>query len=161
MRRIDRYWKRCAAGMMAALMLMTAGEGGFTSFAAQSLNSPSKIVISNTQTQEGNASALQSAPVTTAAFGTGNTPVTDASSYFGAGRMTMLANHDTRAQQLAVIIENGAGGLTVVDGGWQEHRPFVLEQVNHRGGYLTHWLINTTYSGPLSTLTDNHYNNRR
>ena len=49
MRRIDRYWKRCAAGMMAALMLMTAGEGGFTSFAAQSLNSPSKIVISNTQ----------------------------------------------------------------------------------------------------------------
>ena len=35
MRRIDRYWKRCAAGMMAALMLMTAGEGGFTSFAAQ------------------------------------------------------------------------------------------------------------------------------
>lgn len=50
MRRIDRYWKRCAAGMMAALMLMTAGEGGFTSFAAQSLNSPSKIVISNTQT---------------------------------------------------------------------------------------------------------------
>lgn len=106
MRRIDRYWKRCAAGMMAALMLMTAGEGGFTSFAAQSLNSPSKIVISNTQTQEGNASALQSAPITTAAFGTVNTPVTDASSYFGAGRMTMLANHDTRAQQLAVIIEN-------------------------------------------------------
>ena len=71
MRRIDRYWKRCAAGMMAALMLMTAGEGGFTSFAAQSLNSPSKIVISNTQTQEGNASALQSAPVTTAAFWNG------------------------------------------------------------------------------------------
>ena len=136
MRRIDRYWKRCAAGMMAALMLMTAGEGGFTSFAAQSLNSPSKIVISNTQTQEGNASALQSAPVTTAAFGTVNTPVTDASSYFGAGRMTMLANHDTRAQQLAVIIENGAGGLIVVDGGWQENSAYVLEQIKQRGGHV-------------------------
>ena len=134
MRRIDRYWKRCAAGMMAALMLMTAGEGGFTSFAAQSLNSPSKIVISNTQTQEGNASALQSAPETTAAYGTVKTTVTDASSYFGAGRMTMLANHDTRAQQLAVIIENGAGGLIVVDGGWQENSAYVLEQIKQRGG---------------------------
>ena len=114
MRRIDRYWKRCAAGMMAALMLMTAGEGGFTSFGPEP-QFPFKIVDQAIQTQEGNVSASQSAPVTTAAFGTVTTPVTDASSYFGAGRMTMLANHDTRAQQLAVIIENGAGGLIVVD----------------------------------------------
>lgn len=158
MRRIDRYWKRCAAGMMAALMLMTAGEGGFTSFAAQSLNSPSKIVISNTQTQEGNASALQSAPVTTAAFGTVNTPVTDASSYFGAGRMTMLANHDTRAQQLAVIIENGAGGLIVVDGGWQENSAYVLEQIKQRGGHVAAWLLTHPDSDHVGALADILYN---
>lgn len=158
MRRIDRYWKRCAAGMMAALMLMTAGEGGFTSFAAQSLNSPSKIVISNTQTQEGNVSALQSAPVTTAAFGTVTTPVTDASSYFGAGRMTMLANHDTRAQQLAVIIENGAGGLIVVDGGWQENSAYVLDQIKQRGGHVAAWLLTHPDSDHVGALADILYN---
>ena len=53
-----------------------------------------------------------------AGFGEVSTPKTDTSSLFGAGRLTMFANHDTNAQLLSVIIENGEGGLIVVDGGW-------------------------------------------
>ena len=46
MRRIDRYWKRCAAGMMVALTLML-GQGTMQSFAmnAQVVTSPNKIIV--------------------------------------------------------------------------------------------------------------------
>ena len=159
MTRIDRYWKRCAAGMMAALLLMTAGEGSFTSFGAQSLNSPSKIVISSSQTEGGSDQAVQSSPAVTAAFGSVSTPVTDSSSYFGAGRLTMLANHDTKAQQLAVIIENGAGGLIVVDGGWKENSAYVLDQIKQKGGHVAAWLIthpDSDHVGALADILHNH-----
>ena len=139
-------------------MLMMAGEGGFTSFAAQSLNSPSRIVISNTQVQEGIAAQEQSAPVTAAPFGTVNTPVTDSASYFGAGRMTMLANHDTKAQQLAVIIENGEGQLIVVDGGWKENSAYVLDQIKQRGGHVAAWLLTHPDSDHVGALAEILYN---
>ena len=46
MRRIDRYWKRCAAGVMAALTLML-GQGTMQSFAmnAKVVTSPNKIIV--------------------------------------------------------------------------------------------------------------------
>ena len=59
MRRIDRYWKRCAAGMMAALTLML-GQGTMQSFAmnAQVVTSPNKIIVQdetqNTDDQNNN-----------------------------------------------------------------------------------------------------------
>ena len=68
-------------------------------------------------------------------------PVTDSSSYFGKGRLTLLANHDTAAQQLAAIIETGEGGLIVVDGGWTDNTDYVLNQIKAKGGHVQAWLI--------------------
>ena len=59
MRRIDRYWKRCAAGVMAALTLML-GQGTMQSFAmnAKVVTSPNKIIVQdetqNTDDQNNN-----------------------------------------------------------------------------------------------------------
>ena len=125
MRRIDRYWKRCAAGVMAAVTLML-GQGGMQSFAmnAQTITSPNKIIVQDetqntgSQANTSNQTAVSKAEVV--GFGEVSTPVTDSSSYFGKGKLTLLANHDTAAQQLAAIIETGEGGLIVVDGGWTD-----------------------------------------
>ena len=95
----------------------------------------------------------QPAPVT-AAIGSVNTPVTDSSSLFGAGRLTMLANHDTAAQQLAVIIENGEGGLIVVDGGWTDNADYVLNQIKQKGGHVAAWLITHPDSDHAGALAD-------
>ena len=115
MRRIDRYWKRCAAGVMAAVTLML-GQGGMQSFAmnAQTITSPNKIIVQDetqntgSQANTSNQTAVSKAEVV--GFGEVSTPVTDSSSYFGKGKLTLLANHDTAAQQLAAIIETGEGG---------------------------------------------------
>lgn len=101
----------------------------------------------------------QSAPVpqpapTVAAIGSVHTPVTDSSSMFGAGRLTMFANHDTAAQQLSVIIENGAGGLIVVDGGWTDNAEFLLNQIKQRGGHVQAWLITHPDSDHAGALAD-------
>ena len=130
MRRIDRYWKRCAAGVMAAVTLML-GQGGMQSFAmnAQTITSPNKIIVQDetqntgSQANTSNQTAVSKAEVV--GFGEVSTPVTDSSSYFGKGKLTLLANHDTAAQQLAAIIETGEGGLIVVDGGWTDNTDYV------------------------------------
>lgn len=46
MRRIDRYWKRCGACLLAAVTLML-GQGTMQSYAmnAQVINSPDRIVV--------------------------------------------------------------------------------------------------------------------
>ena len=131
MKRIDRYWKRMAIGLMFALTLMI-GDEVFESFAmpqeptaaSQSLTSPGKIIVED-ETKKQETAADPNVPAVlstaqTAAFGSVTTPVTDSTSLFGAGRLTMLANHDTNAQNLSVIIENGAGGLIIVDGVWNK-----------------------------------------
>ena len=102
MRRIDRYWKRCAAGVMAAVTLML-GQGGMQSFAmnAQTITSPNKIIVQDetqntgSQANTSNQTAVSKAEVV--GFGEVSTPVTDSSSYFGKGKLTLLANHDTAA----------------------------------------------------------------
>lgn len=95
----------------------------------------------------------QPAPVT-AAIGSVNTPVTDSSSLFGAGRLTMLANHDTAAQLLSVIIENGEGGLIVVDGGWTDNADYLLNQIKQKGGHVMAWLITHPDSDHAGALAD-------
>ena len=110
MRRIDRYWKRCGACLLAAVTLML-GQGTMQSYAmnAQVINSPDRIVVQDENKNTGNQNNTNTQTVTTkaevAGFGEVSTPVTDSSSYFGKGRLTLLANHDTAAQQLAAIIE--------------------------------------------------------
>lgn len=75
------------------------------------------------------------------AWGSVSTPVTDPSSLFGAGRLTMLANHDTAAQQLSVIIEDGEGGLVVIDGGWTDNAEYLFNQIKQKGGHVKAWLL--------------------
>lgn len=99
-----------------------------------------------------------SSAAVTAAFGEVTTPVTDSSSLFGSGRLTMLANHDTEAQQLAVIIENGAGGLIVVDGGWRENADYVLNQIKQKGGHVAAWLLTHPDSDHVGVLAEILYN---
>lgn len=164
MTRLDRYWKRAAVGVMASVMLM-AGGGNFESFAmngsqpflaqSQTLTSPNKIIVSEEGAQGSQETAnTSSSPKTTAAFGEVNTPAKDTSSLFGPGRLTMLANHDTRAQQLAVIIETGEGGLIVVDGGWTDNTDYVLNQIKQKGGHVQAWLITHPDSDHVGALAD-------
>ena len=204
MTRIDRYWKRAAAGLMAAAMLMVWGNGTqlesfamtgtqpFQKSGEQVLSSPGQIIISDGQagngaqnasetniqaigqgaqpvlqgvqiTSDGSQSASQagassaSVPagdVQIAAFGDVSTPVVDSSSYFGPGRLTMYANHETAAQNLSVIIENGAGGLIVVDGGWTDNAEFLLNQIKQKGGHVVAWLITHPDSDHVGALAD-------
>lgn len=88
------------------------------------------------------------------AFGAVNTPVTDSSSLFGAGRLTMYANHDSDAQLLSVIIENGEGGLIVVDGGWTYNADFLVNQIKQKGGHVQAWLITHPDSDHAGALAD-------
>jgi len=159
MRRIDRYWKRCAAGVMAAVTLML-GQGGMQSFAmnAQTITSPNKIIVQDetqntgSQANTSNQTAVSKAEVV--GFGEVSTPVTDSSSYFGKGKLTLLANHDTAAQQLAAIIETGEGGLIVVDGGWTDNTDYVLNQIKAKGGHVQAWLITHPDSDHAGALAD-------
>lgn len=205
--RIDRYWKRSAAGLLAMMMLMMAG-GRMDSFAmtdsqpfktqGQALTSPDKIIIKDDQdkgqsaqsagqtvliesaktgqstqtagngqetvTQTTNQTvssqaAAASQPVIQAKaqiarFGEVSTPKTDTTSLFGAGRLTMLANHDTAAQLLSVIIENGEGGLIVVDGGWTNNADYLLNQIKQKGGHVQAWLITHPDSDHAGALAD-------
>lgn len=89
-----------------------------------------------------------------AQFGEVSTPKTDTSSLFGQGRLTMLANHDTNAQLLSVIIENGEGGLIVVDGGWTNNTEYLLNQIKQKGGHVKAWLITHPDSDHAGALAD-------
>ena len=159
MRRIDRYWKRCATGVMAALTLML-GQGTMQSFAmnAQVVTSPNKIIVQdetqNTDDQNNNGTQNVVSKAEVAGFGEVSTPVTDSSSYFGKGRLTLLANHDTEAQQLAVIIETGEGGLIVVDGGWTDNTDYVINQIKAKGGHVQAWLITHPDSDHAGAIAD-------
>jgi beta-lactamase superfamily II metal-dependent hydrolase len=170
MKRLNRF-NRFEMVCLAAVTVIMSFASPMGSYAANenSLSNPSRLVIednegdtstsqtvdaaSNVQEAELTVSADQ-IPLSTAAFGQVSTPVTDSSSLFGAGRLTMLANHDTAAQNLAVIIENGQGGLIVVDGGWRENADYVLQQIKARGGHVQAWLLTHPDSDHVGALAD-------
>ncbi len=174
MRRIEGYGRKMAAGLMAAVALMLGFNGlrlesfamtETTPFSAkkQELSSIGTLIIPDeTKTQETAADpnlppVLSTVP--TAAFGSVTTPVMDSSSLFGPGRLTLLANKDTNAQSLSVIIENGAGGLIVVDGGWTNNGQSLLNEIKQRGGHVAAWLIthpDSDHAGALVDILDNH-----
>lgn len=126
----------------------------------QTLFSPDKIIISEgQQSSQTTADAAADIPVIQAmaeiaAIGTVSTPVTDSSTTFGPGRLTMLANHATAAQQLSVIIETGAGGLIVVDGGWTTSADYLLDQIKQKGGHVQAWLLTHPDSDHVGALAD-------
>lgn len=167
--RIDRYWKQTAAGLLTAMILMLTG-GVPESFAMprsqpftaqeNTLFSPDKIIISeeqkSSQAAEGTTADVPAAQsgAELAAFGAVSTPVIDSSSMFGSGRLTMLANHATEAQQLSVIIETGEGGLNVVDGGWTTSADYLLDQIKQKGGHVQAWLLTHPDSDHVGALAD-------
>lgn len=150
----------------------------------QTLTNPAKIIVSDSQDNSqsaqagagqagaGQAGAGQSgagqaaagqtgagqaeapAPVQVAAFGAVSTPKTDPTTLFGKGRLTMYANHDTKAQLLSVIIETGEGGLIVVDGGWTDNGEFLLNQIKQKGGHVQAWLITHPDSDHAGAIAD-------
>lgn len=172
--RIDKYWKQAAAGLLTIMVLTTAG-GSLDSFAmpasqpfkaqGQTLSSPDKIIITEEQgSGQSTQAAASGQPVIQtkahiAGFGEVTTPKTDSSSMFGAGRLTMLANHDTAAQLLSVIIENGQGGLIIVDGGWTSNSEYLLNQIKQKGGHVQAWLLthpDSDHSGALADILYKH-----
>ena len=66
MRRIDRYWKRCGACLLAAVTLML-GQGTMQSYAmnAQVINSPDRIVVQDENKNTGNQNNTNTQTVTT------------------------------------------------------------------------------------------------
>lgn len=163
--RLDYYWKRAAAGV-AAMMLLLAGPTGVESFAMpggslqNTVNAPDHLIISGSQTPaEGSGGQVVSPKAETLPFGSVNTPVTDPNTMFGPGRLTMYANHATNAQLLSVIIETGEGGLIVVDGGWRENAPYLLEQIKQKGGHVQAWLLthpDSDHAGALYEILNSH-----
>lgn len=167
--RIDRYWKQAAAGLLA-IMTLTMTGGNLDSLAmtnsqplkaqGQMLSSPDKIIIRDEgEAAQSSQAAAASQPVIQAkaqiaAFGEVTTPKTDSTSLFGAGRLTMLANHDTAAQLLSVIIETGEGGLIVVDGGWTNNTDYLLNQIKQKGGHVQAWLLTHPDSDHVGALAD-------
>lgn len=94
-----------------------------------------------------------------AGFGTVSTPVTDSSSLFGTGRLTLYDNHESKAQSLSAIIETGEGGLIVVDGGWMYNDKFLLNQIKEKGGHVQAWLLthpDSDHVGALASILE-HY----
>ncbi|MDO4961554.1 MAG: MBL fold metallo-hydrolase [Eubacteriales bacterium] len=85
-----------------------------------------------------------------------STEKTDSSSRFGAGRLTMYANHDSEAQHLSVIIETGdpGSGVIVVDGGWAENGASLLEAIKSKGGHVGAWLITHPHQDHALALAD-------
>lgn len=167
--RIDRYWKQAAAGLLA-IMTLTMTGGNLDSLAmtnsqplkaqGQMLSSLDKIIIRDEgdNAQSSQAAAASQPVIQTkaqiAAFGEVTTPKTDTTSLFGAGRLTMLANHDTAAQLLSVIIETGEGGLIVVDGGWTNNADYLLNQIKQKGGHVQAWLLTHPDSDHVGALAD-------
>ena len=166
--RIDRYGKQAAVGLLTIMMLMTAVDG-LDSFAmtnphpfnvqGQVLSSPGIITDQETEGSQSSQAAAASQPVIQAKaevvpFGQVSTPKTDASTLYGAGRLTMLANHDTAAQLLSVIIETGEGGLIVVDGGWTNNAEYLLNQIKQKGGHVQAWLLTHPDSDHVGALAD-------
>ena len=81
----------------------TAGQTGGAQAAGQGGGAQTAIQDNGSQAAAASQPVIQ-AKAQVAGFGEVSTPKTDTSSLFGAGRLTMLANHDTNAQLLYVII---------------------------------------------------------
>lgn len=64
----------------------------------------------------------------------------------------MYANNASTAQLLSVIIENGEGGLIVVDGGWTENADYLLNQIKEKGGHVMAWLVTHPHSDHAERL---------
>ena len=89
-----------------------------------------------------------------------STEKTDFSSYFGSGCLTMLANHDSDAQSLSVIIETGDGGMIIVDGGWDYNGESLLAEIKARGGHVYAWVIthpHRDHAMALAYILNNHH----
>ena len=161
--KFDRCWKQSAM-CLAVLTMLLAGPGrsfgmtgdGATIIPLSSTQSGSSAQSGgSTQSPASDQTAAQSASV----FGTVQTEVIDSSTLFGPGRLTMLANHDTKAQLLSVIIETGQGGLIVVDGGWRENSEYLLSQLKAKGGHVQAWLLthpDTDHVGALAEILYQH-----
>ena len=58
-----------------------------------------------------------------------------------------------------MIIENGEGGLIVVDGGWTEHADYLLNQIKEKGGHVMAWLVthpHSDHAGALAEILSKH-----
>lgn len=135
--RFNRYRKQAAA-CLATLTLLLTGPG--CSFGMTG-GSATIVPLNAASLQNENSAVTTNAASAPSVFGSVQTETTDSSSLFGPGRLTMLANHDTAAQMLSVIIETGQGGLIVVDGGWRENSQYLLEQLKAKGGHVQAWLL--------------------
>lgn len=149
--RLDRYWKQ-AALCLTTLTLLLAGPGrcfGMT-------GGGTTIIPLNTASLQNQNSTVTTDPAAPApsVFGTVQTETTDSSTLFGPGRLTMLANHDTAAQMLSVIIETGQGGMIVVDGGWRENSEYLLNQLKAKGGHVQAWLLTHPDSDHVGALAE-------
>ena len=104
---------------------------------------PEATAAAAPETSAAAAQEVQQMPVTrkTEKYTPVSTVKTDPYTWFGPGRLTMLANHDTGAQNLSVIIETGNGGMIVVDGGWEANGESLLREIKKRGGHVAAWLI--------------------
>ena len=149
--RLDRYWKQ-AALCLTTLTLLLAGPGrcfGMT-------GGGTTIIPLNTASLQNQNSTVTTDPAAPApsVFGTVQTETTGSSTLFGPGRLTMLANHDTAAQMLSVIIETGQGGMIVVDGGWRENSEYLLNQLKAKGGHVQAWLLTHPDSDHVGALAE-------
>ena len=131
----------------------TAGQAGGAQAAGQGGGGQTAIQDNGSQAAAASQPVIQ-AKAQVAGFGEVSTPKTDTSSLFGAGRLTMFANRDTNAQLLSVIIENGEGGLIVVDGGWTNNAEYLLNQIKQKGGHVKAWLITHPDSDHAGALAD-------
>lgn len=83
----------------------------------------------------------------------------EGSGLFRGGRLTLYANHESKAQSLSCIIETGEGGLIVVDGGWYNNSEFLFKQIQAKGGHVQAWLLthpDADHVGAITSIINHH-----
>ena len=169
--------KRAEAVKCAALVTVLAaaafaadvqvvGAGNMTAYAAESTRTIGYDVTSRSMSNTTSGTVTSGAVnadedlVHTEKYTPVSTEKTDASTRFGGGSLTMLANNDSDSQNMSFIFDTG-DGLIVVDGGWDVNGESLLKELKTRGGHVKAWLLthaHRDHAMALAYILSNHPN---
>lgn len=139
--------------MILSAAVMSFGVGTISGYALKNNNviaAADSIVSASESSSEASPRTPKYTPVITVKK--------DSSTHFGGGSMTMLANHDSNAQNMSFIFETN-DGLIVIDGGWSDNGESLMQEIKNRGSHVKAWLIthpHRDHAMALAYILNNH-----